>query len=322
MSAELNVKLVLDVADVKRQLADIQSKIGGTLSKPVSSLQSQPQMKEHINKTIDAQKKQTISLADAAKGMLRSLIMYRLISEAMTQLRNVIMAVVNAFQQAKKLYVQGALSGFGTKIQTQRSVVAQVLGISEQDVLRFGNAYKYVNSQLKSSIDLISKNARSLAETNMQWEMMRVKLQALSSVVAIQVSPAIKDFTFIFGKLADFIINRAEQINKWAQKASFVSGMISSPFLTMAKTGIRAWRESEESKPENKMKELFPQMKQLGASAWEKMGLVIGGGGGTNYAKDTANNTKRTNNLLETISRHLATQQNGRDVFQSQPALP
>lgn len=33
-------------------------------------------------------------------------------------------------------------------------------------------------------------------------------------------------------------------------------------------------------------------MKQLPASSWERMGLVIGAGGGTNYAKDTADHTK------------------------------
>ena len=90
----------------------------------------------------------------------------------------------------------------------------------------------------------------------------------------------------------------------------------------MAKMGVRAWREKEEAKNPNKLDELKPQMRQLGASAWEKMGLVIGGGGATNYAKDTAHNTKRANNLLETISRHLAGQQRGDNVFQMSPQLP
>jgi len=41
-------------------------------------------------------------------------------------------------------------------------------------------------------------------------------------------------------------------------------------------------------------------MKQLPASQWEHMGLIIGGSG-TNYAKDTAKNTAKMVQLLEKV---------------------
>ena len=275
-----------------------------------------------LSKILNPEPKKEFGAVEAAKGMLRSLVLYRAISEAMSQLRNAIMAVVGAFEKAKKLYVGGALSGFGTRMQTQRTAVAQVLGISEQDILRFGDAYKKISSELKPSIDLISRNARALAETNIQFEILRVKLEAIASMVAAGVNPAIKDFMFIFDKFAEFITKKAESINKWASRAEQASSFITNPIFAMAKMGVRAWREKEEAKNPNKLDELKPQMRQLGASAWEKMGLVIGGGGATNYAKDTAHNTKRANNLLETISRHLAGQQRGDNVFQMSPQLP
>ena len=44
-------------------------------------------------------------------------------------------------------------------------------------------------------------------------------------------------------------------------------------------------------------------MKQMPASNWERMGLVIGGGGGTNYNQQTAKNTGTMTKTLEQILR-------------------
>ena len=38
--------------------------------------------------------------------------------------------------------------------------------------------------------------------------------------------------------------------------------------------------------------------RRLQTSSWERMGLVLGAGGGQNYAKDTAANTKRIAEIL------------------------
>lgn len=42
-------------------------------------------------------------------------------------------------------------------------------------------------------------------------------------------------------------------------------------------------------------------MKQMPVSAWERMGLNIGGGGGTNYNQQTANNTKKLTAQMEKL---------------------
>jgi hypothetical protein len=46
-------------------------------------------------------------------------------------------------------------------------------------------------------------------------------------------------------------------------------------------------------------------MKQLPASHWEKMGLVVGGGA-TNYARNTERNTRETAQALKTIAGFIA----------------
>ena len=42
-------------------------------------------------------------------------------------------------------------------------------------------------------------------------------------------------------------------------------------------------------------------MKQMPASTWEHMGLQVGGGGGTDYNRQTAMNTKETNSHLKEL---------------------
>jgi hypothetical protein len=49
------------------------------------------------------------------------------------------------------------------------------------------------------------------------------------------------------------------------------------------------------------MPEPMAYMKQMPASSWERMGLMIGGGGGTNYGQQTANHTKPVPALLAKI---------------------
>lgn len=319
MSAELNVKLVLDTSDIQKQLADVQKKVGGSLGKPTSSVGSSPSSKGGV------------SIADAFQGMLRSLLMYRAIAEALTQLRNVIMAVVNAFNQAKKLYVGGALSGYGTKLQTSRSVASQVLGVGESDLMRFGEAYKYINRELSGAVSNISRNARPLAETNMQWKMLEVKFQSLASTIGVSFKPTLDKLIDGLGVLVDFIEKRTPNIIALAQKAwaltptsiafNSISG-VSKGLGSLFGGGGYFGAANQAMFGGKKMDEIHAQMKQLPASAWEKMGLVIGGGGGTNYAKDTAHNTKKSNALLESIARHLAEQQRGHNVFQSAGSLP
>lgn len=61
-------------------------------------------------------------------------------------------------------------------------------------------------------------------------------------------------------------------------------------------------------------------MKQMPASTWERMGLVVGAGGGTNYQKMTADHTKEANKHLQSIAKALM----GNNKFspKSQPAIP
>ena len=335
MSAELNVQVKLNLleGEVKGLAEKVNKSIGGVLSRPSQPSQS-PQIREEDKKAVEKLKqlnKQGISLQDAAKGMLRSLLMYRAISEALKMFKAALDSVVAAFEKAKKLYVGGALSGFGTRMQTSRTAIAGILGVSENDVIRFGEAYRYFSRQLKDSLDNIAKNARPLAETNMQWGVLKVKLESFASTVAVSLKPAIDSFIDKTGELVDFLQKNTATTAKIAKTAwsftptSLIAGGLGGLFRGLGSlSGGGSFMSgflNQEMFGKNKSPNIPPQMKQLGASAWEKMGLVIGGTGGTNYAQQTATNTKTTNNLLRELKRSLDSQQQGHSVFQSQPSL-
>jgi len=336
MSAELNVQVKLNMleGEVKNLSERIKKSVGGVLGKDAKDYKPSPAGGGTTPSTRQPTKKEPISLATAASGMLRSLFLYRAISEALSQLRNAVMAVVNAFEKAKKLYVGGALSGFGTKGQTNRTAIAGILGVSEGDLMRFGEAYKYFSKEIKQSVDVISKNARPLAETNMQWGVLKIKMESLASTIAVNFKPAMDALIDGLGELIDFIQRHATSVMKNAKTAwSFTPGALIAGGVAGISRGLGSmfgggsfgqgfFNQDMFGKKASSTPFLGAQMKQLGASAWEKMGLVIGGTGGTNYAKDTAHNTKRTNNLLEKLANSIKSQQEGHSVFQAQPALP
>jgi hypothetical protein len=373
MSAELNVQVKLNLleGEVKGLAEKVNKSIGGILNRPLQPSQS-PQIREEDKKAVEKLKqlnKQGISLADAAAGMLRSLLIYRAISETLKMFKAALDSITSSFEKAKKLYVGGALSGFGTKLQANRTSVAQILGVNENDLMRFGEAYKTYSRKIEIAINAISKNARTLAETNMQFEVMKVKVSAVASDLATKLKPAFDHWIEGVEIMADWMLKHFPGIGNQSKTEAFSNQyqQNSQLFDTLAqkmnrysvygrdKYGNQNYNEiigalskhSEKSRKllykesgidisgqtviERLLKEykglgkeskgLTPQMKQLGASAWEKMGLVIGGTGGTNYAQQTATNTKNTSNLLKELKKSLDSQQRGGNVFQSHPSL-
>ena len=333
MSAELNVQVKLNVskAEIQAIAAKLNKSLGGVLGSSPTARPTTPITTLNRAATdranTEAAKKHGLTLKDAAAGMLRSLILYRAISESLSMMKRAVDSVTDSFEKSKKLYVGGAMSGLGTRLQTQRTSIAGILGVSESDLMRFGDAYKYYSKELQGSLDIISKNARPLAETNMQWGALKVRIEAFGSSYAAAFKPAIDGFIQGLGDLIEFLTKNAGKISTivdrimkasplyWVAKAAQMAGAASAganPF-----SGLDAYKNAGKGQPG-----LPPQMKQLSASSWEKMGLVIGGGGAANYPKQTADNTKRTVSLLQTIATRLSSQQEGKSVFQSIPAIP
>ena len=62
---------------------------------------------------------------------------------------------------------------------------------------------------------------------------------------------------------------------------------------------IGTWRNNIGYKEGGRVPAPVGNFGQLGASQWEKMGLIVGGSSGTNYAKQTADNTKKMATYLE-----------------------
>ena len=200
--------------------------------------------------------------------MVMSYIRFKVFSAAIDMARKALENFAEAIKRAAKRYADAATSGFGVGTFTNRNLTAGILGVSPEEVFRFGNAFAFVGDKMKASLDIIAAGTRPLAETNMSWEMMKVDLEALFVTLALKMRPAIESF-----------ISGIDKIITVMTKFSDVIVTVFSPW----------------------------SMKQLPASAWEKMGLVLGGIGSSNYAAQTAEATRKSARFLEMMAKNRFT---------------
>lgn len=192
--------------------------------------------------------------------------------------------IAQAFADSKKRYVGGALSGFGTKGFTTREVIGKILGVSPDDIYKFGDMTGFLKARLDGAISSMAANARVIAEANIEWEILKVKIEAIAVDIAAQLAPALT----LLGVVIEFLLNKMKFL------IEFFKMQISTSLLGLLfKPGVGGGGGS--------MPALQPQMKQMPASTWERMGLVLGGTGASNYGKQTADNTKRTAKAVEAL---------------------
>ena len=127
-------------------------------------------------------------------------------------------------------------------------------------------------------------------------------------------------FADVADKAAPVMRTFADATSEWIQ---LVTNFINSPAFkiitfgprTVAKVegwGLRQYFKLFSGGRDMKLKDSGPApqpqswMKQLPASSWEKMGLVIGGGGGANPAMQTAHNTKSMAQDMKKLVSYLA----------------
>jgi len=264
----------------------------------------------------------------------------KLLSAAFNSLRN-------AVNNAKTIYSKSLNSGLGVGFTTQRSVQANLLGVSEQEVLRFGVVLGWLNPRIKDSVDTLAKTAVPLATISMNFSILKLKMEALSAVVVNDLKPVIDDFTKGMESLANtikssevlsggawLIIKTVQGIglifSTFALGLATIEGAIihllssianlmdklhlghsgsamlgnlatesDKQVLAMSKGVQDQWKAlTGQTKPASaNLPSPQSWMKQMGASSWEKLGLVVAGGGNT-----TNDLIKKSNSYLKTIA--------------------
>jgi len=208
-----------------------------------------------------------------------------------------------AIDFAHKIYGEALTQGLSLKFLTGRKLTADVLGISEQDVPRMKQS-AYVMARLQEAIAKISSAAPNLAYTSAQFSILKYDLLGVASTIADRLTPAINGFAIILDKLIKTLDSPI--VEKLAKTAlAGVSNVILGDVNTLlGKLGVNlgsnlltAIGKADLAKNGSGFGQPQSFMKQLPASTWEKMGLVVGGG--QNQQLEVA---KQSRNYLKVIA--------------------
>jgi len=206
---------------------------------------------------------------------------------------------------AAKIYANALQNGMGLKWSTKRSLLAEIMGVSEQDVFRFGKQMAYLNSKLEFSAGILSKTAVPLTQVSWEFKLLGNDLKALFAQIATDVSPAVLTLTRSLEGLVIGLTLAAKAAN------TKVNGI---PITGLGQ--INWFLEKLNNKMGGAMPSPQSWMKQLPASHWEHMGLVTMGNSG-NPARETANNTKSAAVSLKKLVQYFGKNSGGKDSWGS-----
>jgi len=210
--------------------------------------------------------------------------------------------LIATFENASKIYAKAVLNGYGVSGSTKLGILSNIIGVSERHVFKFGNAIQYLNPQIENASKIIAETTVPLTQVSWEWNVLMVNIKAMFTLLVSEGASALANF--ISG--LSVLIQLMEK--SWIAKLGkgLIGGVITAPFgplgSILAKLGFSAISQIGKVAAGGKeMPAPSSYMKQLPASAWEKMGLVIGGGGGTNYAAKTATNTEEMKKSLNKL---------------------
>jgi hypothetical protein len=172
-----------------------------------------------------------------------------------------------AFQFSASLFAKSLESGLNLRFTALRQMTASTLGVDEKDVLRFAQSAT-VMRQLSDAANTLARNAPQLAYTAAQFKILEYNLLALGSDLATKLTPEIN---FTIGAIEKF----ANLLKILPKIFEFELSLIAPKFAAALKLAFASF---DEVNKKNTFGQPQSFMKQLPVGAFEKMGLIIGGG--------------------------------------------
>lgn len=236
-------------------------------------------------------------------------------------------------QTAQALYAKSLQSGLGLKYTAQRSLMAEALGVNENEIYRFGDALKFLQPKLEWSSKTLSATAPGLTEFGLRMEVLKDNLKAATSVVVTDFLPALTSMIEKLSKSAKSLgQDWADASKKWEAAGAFVkkfggTGLSVSRVWLPGQSPLeqpKGYKFEQDGKEitgglAEKLKAQFekflsgyvspggalknPQafMKQMPVSSYERMGLVAG-----IASSPMVDYSRRTAVATETIAKHVA----------------
>jgi len=263
---------------------------------------------------------------------------FKLLQVALKSLSVTVNGLMDSFKKARDIYSKSLTSGLGVSMTTKMGALSQILGVSEEEVLKFGAAISYLSPKIEDTIKILESVNRPLADIQMNIEILKLKFIAVSSVITASMVAEINEFIDSISAFLDVFkdsdiiqgfvgtaIKALEFVGLLISAIAIViqvfyegiKGIFTLLFNLLSKIpGLGFMHSTMQTKLPDMLSDIgkqaktfagygdktsggLPQvqssMKQISASAWEKMGLVIGGRGNT------------TNELIRQSNKHLST---------------
>jgi hypothetical protein len=316
MANELSVELRLKLDKLKGDSARAGQQVRSDLASSVKGLaptnmerqtQSERISRAQRNRKLDeadAEKERKASamgkLMDSAKAMA---LRFATIAGILMILRKEFQLLSSAVENARNLYAKQLRSGgMAAGFVTQRAQLAEVIGVGEKEVYQYGAAIGYLNDKLAFSTKIFTDTTPTLTALSWEWKVMGQDMKAFWAQAATKLAPAL----FLLAKTGSLLTKVMTQL----QDSFMFPGI-----ATILKLGGGLLMPKAPGVPIS--------TERMPASAWEKMGLVIGQGGGTNYARKTAEGTTKSAQYLEKIANAVGgvprTGQQQFDALQNHP---
>lgn len=128
---------------------------------------------------------------------------------ALRGLQKVMQESMQAIDRARQLYAKQLQSGGQAQnFVVRQAVLAEVLGVSEDQVMQYGNAIGQLNGKLTTAINTLNETQRTLAATSLNSKVLGENLRAMWAKVAEAIAPALNRlYSFISAMVKLFILS-------------------------------------------------------------------------------------------------------------------
>lgn len=213
---------------------------------------------------------------------------------AIKALRESIESLKASITQAAKQYASAMTSGMPLGFNIRRQTLASIIGVSGNEVFMFGKQIEYLNPQLNNAVNILTATNKNLTQVDWQWKILQTDTKAMADQLTNDAAPAL----LLFTSALDVLVKK---ITDWSKYIVMVAALTPQGMSIMRGAMDIIGKDFTKLTGGGTMPGPMAYMKQLPASDWERMGLQVGTFGGTNYAMQTANNTKPLPELLMKI---------------------
>lgn len=188
----------------------------------------------------------------------------------------------------------------------KRSALASIIGVSEQEVFQFGKQIEYLNEKLAMSVGVTTATTRSLTAVSWEFAVFGKNCQAVWDIIAAQLAPAMLGLGRALNATLEIVISwgvKFGEVLKTVLRAAIVTALGQTAGL--AYDALAA--SGENAKP---IPGVEASSSRLPASAWEKMGLILGPTVAQAAAQRTAQNTAQIVEQLNTLNHTIVNLRN------------